>query len=193
MSYKKLAEESPALEAVEHPEGGAQGMEQLLSQLSPEELEHLATELSANMQHPEAQEGGEDVAELAQAIQEHLAQSPEAVAGPEVSPEKAAAFEILKSASCIEGFIKEALASGLNVGQAVDLYDQELQKIAARPKTAPNPKVNPAPAAGGTAGRQGQRPGGYKRNYKQEASDSFRKALDARKAYFDEQQMLFLL
>jgi hypothetical protein len=105
----------------------------LISQLSPEELEHLASQISGDMQHPGEQadgmhEGGEDeVAGLAHAIQQHLAQNPEA--GLEgAAPEKMAALQFVKSASYIEGFIKQALDRGVGISQAVDLYDNALSR-----------------------------------------------------------------
>jgi hypothetical protein len=129
------AAEAPAQEELEHAMAGAgEGTEedhidQLLSQLSPEELDQLAAELSGEMQAAPGMEGqgagGEDVGELAQAIQEHLAQNPEAaVAG--ATPEKAAALDFVKSASYIEGFLNQAIDRGVSVKQAVDMYDQAL-------------------------------------------------------------------
>jgi len=129
--------------------GGGEGggdIEHLLSQLSPQELEELATELSSNMQHPgEAAGGGEDVAALAQAIQGHLGSSPEASAEAAASlpPEKMAAFRMLKSAGYIEGFISNALQQGASVKQAVDLYDNALtQTISAINKQSSVKKAN---------------------------------------------------
>ena len=127
--------ESPLQEAQEHMPGGYEegeeagegegDIEQILNQLSPEELQQLAEELSSEMESPETQNSGEDVEGLAQAIQENLAQNPEA--SPEgLPPEKAAALETIKSASYIEGFLNEALDSGANLKQAVNLYDQTL-------------------------------------------------------------------
>jgi len=107
------------------PPAEGNNIEQLLSQLSPEELQQLATALSADMQNPEAHEGGESVAGLAQAIESHLGQSPESEV-PEAAPEKVAALNFVKSASYIEGFLNHALDNGVAVKQAVDLYDQAL-------------------------------------------------------------------
>ena len=123
--------ESPDTEMLEHALGG-QGegtgedeAEQMLSQLSPEELQELAASLSGEMQDPSQSAGGEDVEALAQAIQQNLSQNPEAsVAG--LPPEKAAALTMLKSAAYIEGFLGQALNNGLDVKQAVDIYDQAL-------------------------------------------------------------------
>jgi DNA-binding transcriptional regulator YhcF (GntR family) len=137
------AAESPQAEMAEHAPGGYEEggehlpdmsggdhdaqLEHLLSQLSPEELEQLATELSADMQHPDQPQGGEDVASLAHAIQGHLSQNPEADV-PEASPEKMAALNFVKSAAYIEGFIEQALDRGASVKQAVDMYDDALTK-----------------------------------------------------------------
>lgn len=136
------AGETPQAEALEHaggagegaeahPEAGGGELEHLISQLSPEELEHLASQISGDMQHPGEQEdgmhpGGEDeVAALAQAIQAHLHQNPEAgLEGAE--PEKMAALNFVKSAAYIEGFIKQAVDRGVGVSQAIDLYDNAL-------------------------------------------------------------------
>ena len=92
--------ESPLQEAQEHMPGGYEegeeggegegDIEQLLSQLSPEELQQLAEELSSEMQG-EGGASGEDVEGLAQAIQENLAQNPEASAEG-LPAEKAAAL-----------------------------------------------------------------------------------------------------
>lgn len=135
-------EESPAAEMSEHSEG--EGLpdeleaapplneephedaviEHMLSQLSPEQVEHLASQLSADIQHPEQNEG-DDTAELAQAIQEHLAQNPEAAA-PEAPSEKMAALNLMKSAEYIEGFLNQATSSGVSIKEAVDAYDHAL-------------------------------------------------------------------
>ena len=108
----------------EHPEHGDAEAEHMLSQLSPEELEHLATQLHGD--HAGAEEHPEhDTAGLAQELEQHLAQTPEA--NPEGVPaEKMAALEFVKSASYIEGFLDHALAEGANVKEAVDMYDSVL-------------------------------------------------------------------
>ena len=103
-------------------------LDQMLSQLSPEELDQLAEQLAGEMQGGSGagpQEGGEDVGELAQAIEQHLAQNP-AAATPQAAPEKMAALEFVKSASYIEGFLNQAIDRGVSVNQAVDMYDQSL-------------------------------------------------------------------
>ena len=114
--------EMPALA----PEQGGDEIEQLLSQLSPEQLEQLATELSGYMQSPEQTAGAGRVGDLASAIEAHLAQNPEAAAPEAIEPEKMAAFALVKSASYIEGFLNQAVAGGANIKQAVDMYDSSL-------------------------------------------------------------------
>jgi hypothetical protein len=104
-------------------EGG--DIEQMLAQLSPEELQQLAAQLGSEMQDPSAGAGGDEVSELANAIEQHLAQNPEAaVDGAE--PEKMAALRTVKSAGYIEGFIHQAVMGGANLKQAVDMYDNAL-------------------------------------------------------------------
>lgn len=135
--------EAPEAEGLEHmtggPEEGGEEMgglnpdedahlDQMLSQLPPEELDQLAEQLAGEMQGGPATgpaEGGEDVGELAQAIEQHLAQNPEASI-PQAAPEKMAALEFVKSASYIEGFLNQAIDRGVSVKQAVDMYDQSL-------------------------------------------------------------------
>lgn len=99
-------------------------LEALLSQLSPEELQHLASSISSEMQAPE-QGADPEIAQLAQAIEENLAQHPEASV-EDLPAEKEAALKFIKSASYIEGFLNEALHQGAQVKQAVDMYDHSL-------------------------------------------------------------------
>lgn len=145
-------EESPEPEMFEHPEGEVSpeeleasshpdeemhddaAIEHMLSQLSPEQMDQLASQLSADIQHPEQHEG-DDTAELAQAIQEHLEQNPEAAA-PEASPEKMAALNLMKSAEYIEGFLNQATFSGVSIKEAVDIYDHTLVNALNEIKTA---------------------------------------------------------
>ena len=119
-------------------EGGEQedgGIEQLLAQLPPEQLEQLATALSADMQDPQASQGGDDITQLAHAIQAHLSQNPEAsVDLPD--QEQAAALDSVKSASYIEGFIKQAVERGIAVDQAVSMYDNILSSTIGQLKQA---------------------------------------------------------
>lgn len=133
--------ETPEQEVAEHAPGGYEEnaveegeqalpvaddaeIEKVLSDLSPEELDDLASQLAEDMQHPDEQET-DDTAALAQAIQEHLSQNPEAQA-PDVSPEKTASLNLIKSAEYIEGFLNEAISHGATVKEAVDLYDSSL-------------------------------------------------------------------
>ena len=76
-------------------------------------------------------EGGEhegtDTHALAQAIQSHLAENPEA--NPEgAPPEKMAALAFVKSAAYIEGFLEQAIGRGASVKVAVDIYDSALSR-----------------------------------------------------------------
>ena len=165
------AQPNPA-EALEGLGGGEEGghgdIDQLLAQLSPEELEQLASELAgdiggAQSGAPEA-EGQEDpeLHQLAQAIADHLQQNPdaslpagepdgdegagmppeaaaglppEAAAGAELPPEedpaallaaKSSALNYVKSAEYVEGFLSRAVEHGVNVKEAVDMYDNAL-------------------------------------------------------------------
>ena len=133
------AAESPEMEAAEHAPGGYEEgeqalegegaggdelaqIEQMISQLSPEELHQLTQELSGESA---AAEGGDDTAALAQAIEGHLSETPEASA-PQAPEEKQAALAFVKSASYIHGFLKHAADQGVSVNDAVDLYDSAL-------------------------------------------------------------------
>lgn len=139
--------ESPEQEAQEHLPGGYEegamepsedmggdAVEHALSQLSPEQVQALASELSQDIQTPGDGDSGE-VGDLASAIEQHLAQNPEASA-PGLEPEKAAALTFVKSASYIEGFLNEALEGGANIKQAVDMYDAALTQTVQSLKTA---------------------------------------------------------
>ena len=134
------AAETPNAEMLEHamgaggeeqPHGSGPGgvdVEQLLSQLSPEELQQLIAELSAGHaggEAPGAAPGGDDVAGLSQNIESHLAQNPEAQV-PGAPPEKMAALDLVKSANYIEGFIKQAMTQGYDINEAVSMYDNAL-------------------------------------------------------------------
>jgi hypothetical protein len=122
--------EAPEAEAIEHPEEQVHddlAVEQLLSQLTPEQIEQLATELSEDIQTPGEEDSG-NTAALAQAIQEHLTQNPDATV-PEASPEKLAALEIFKTAEYIEGFLSQATSEGVTIKKAVDLYDRVLINV----------------------------------------------------------------
>jgi hypothetical protein len=109
--------------------GGEDEIDQLLSQLSPEELEQLAAELAADMQGGGAAEGqpsDDEVAQLAQSIEGNLSQNPEAALPAGAPPEKTAALDFVKSAEYIEGFLGQAVSRGIHIKQAVDMYDQAL-------------------------------------------------------------------
>jgi hypothetical protein len=125
--------QGPALEAPE--QAPTNHIEQLLSQLTPEELEQLAAQLSGDIQNPEAHEGGEDVSSLAHAIESHIAEHPETSAEG-LPPEKAAGLSIIKSAAYIEGFLTQAMNAGAGVKQAVDMYDAGLMQTIGKLKTA---------------------------------------------------------
>jgi hypothetical protein len=113
---------------------GGDAVEHALSQLSPEQVQQLASELSQDMQTPGSENPGE-IGDLAGAIEQHLAQNPEAAA-PGIAPEKAAALSFVKSASYIEGFLNHAIEGGANIKQAVDLYDAALTQTLQSLKTA---------------------------------------------------------
>jgi len=150
------AGETPEQEAIEHLPGQYEEsevepdeiadseVEQMLSQLSPEQLEELTSLLAEDMHEGDeadeaAEPGGEtadlgddvDPAELAQAIEEHLANNPEANPSG-IPPEKMAALNFVKSASYIEGFIEQALERGSSIKEAVDIYDSALSKSIAQ-------------------------------------------------------------
>jgi hypothetical protein len=115
-----VADAAPLADPSVSPEGAPQGdeIDQLLSQLSPEELEQLATELAGDIQGGGAEEDGQ-VGALAQAIAAHLGEQPEAAM-------KSAELDFVKSAEYIEGFLARAVEHGASIKQAVDLYDQAL-------------------------------------------------------------------
>ena len=150
------AGETPEQEALEHLPGQYEEsevepeeiadpeVEQMLSQLSPEQLEELTSLLAEDMHggegadeaaglSNETEDLGDDAdpAELAQAIEEHLANNPEANPS-DIPPEKMAALNFVKSASYIEGFIEQALERGSSVKEAVDIYDSALSKSIAQ-------------------------------------------------------------
>lgn len=123
-------------------------IEQLLSQLSPEELERLAVELAGDMDGGAPAGDDPQVHELAEAIAAHLQQNPEAslpqggemppMAGPGAGSEgpqeaalaqlaaKTGSLNFVKSAAYIESFIGRAIEYGVSVKQAVDMYDSAL-------------------------------------------------------------------
>jgi hypothetical protein len=136
---KEMAEEQATAGMPEHEmgeeHGGDMDIEHLLSQLPPEQLEQLANSLSADIQDPQATQGGDEIAQLAHAIQAHLSQNPEAsVDLPD--HEQAAALDSIKSAAYIEGFIKQAVAHGTDIEQAVTMYDNILSSTIGQLKQA---------------------------------------------------------
>jgi hypothetical protein len=125
----EIPAEAPVEETAEDAE-----IEQILSQLSPEQLEMLAAELADDINNPGDTSSG-NTAALAQAIQESLGQNPEAsVPSADAGAQEAA--EIFKSAEYIEGFLNQAKASGVSVKKAVDLYDQVLTNVLGLAKSA---------------------------------------------------------
>jgi hypothetical protein len=136
---KEMAEEQATTGMPENEmtgeHGGDMDIEHLLSQLHPEQLEQLANSLSADIQDPQATQGGDEIAQLAHEIQAHLSQNPEAsVDLPD--HEQAAALDSIKSAAYIEGFIKQAVAHGTGIEQAVTMYDNILSSTIGQLKQA---------------------------------------------------------
>lgn len=139
------AAETPTEELAEHaPEGYEEGeqssealqspdaeLEKILAKLTPEELEQLVAHLSSS----EQPEPAPDVSSLAQDIEGHLQQNPEASV-ESIDPEKTAALAFVKSAAYIEGFLTEAINTGATVKQAVDLYDEALTSTIQNIKSA---------------------------------------------------------
>jgi hypothetical protein len=132
------ASEAPAPEAA--PAGGSE-IDELLSKLSPEELEQLANELAGDIQGGGGEEG--NVAELANAISQHLGEHPEVaeLAGPAAGADEAAlakqsAVNFIKSAEYVEGFLQQALGRGLDIKQAVDMYDAAFSATLSEIKTS---------------------------------------------------------
>jgi Ca2+-binding EF-hand superfamily protein len=124
-------EEAPMPEAPMGEEGGEEELNQLLAQLSPEEIEQLAQELAAEMGGESAGSNElEQVPELAAAIEQQLGQNPEVAEATAPSPEmteevmaKQSAINFIKSAEYVEGFLEQAIGRGMNLKQAVELYD----------------------------------------------------------------------
>jgi hypothetical protein len=108
-------------------QSGDPALEDLLNNLSPEELESLASQIAQELQ---GSSQGQDpaITELAQQIEQHLNTLPE-TSTEGLQAEKAAALNFIKSAAYIEGFINEASGRGLNVSDAVDLYDHSLSQV----------------------------------------------------------------
>ncbi len=123
--------EAPMGEAPMSPEGEDEELNQLLAQLSPEEIEQLAQELAAEMEGQSAGSNeAEQIPELAAAIEQQLGQNPEVAEATAPSPEmteevmaKQSAINFIKSAEYVEGFLEQAVGRGMNLKQAVELYD----------------------------------------------------------------------
>jgi hypothetical protein len=106
-------------DAVQH-EPSPEELEHLISQLSPEELQQLEAALE-QPQHAEQPE----LHELAQAIGGHLDNNPEVAAMAQQTQDlaKQSSLNLVKSANYIEGFLDQAVRRGVSVKEAVDLYD----------------------------------------------------------------------
>jgi hypothetical protein len=116
------------------PEAGEEAqLDALLSQLSPEEIEQLAQELANEMEggSPEGDAAQlEQIPELAAAIEQQLGQNPEVAEATAPTPDmteevmaKQSAINFIKSAEYVEGFLEQAVNRGMNLKQAVELYD----------------------------------------------------------------------
>ena len=136
--------EAPMAEAPMSPEGGEEELNQLLAQLSPEEIEQLAQELAAEMGgESEGSNELEQIPELAAAIEQQLGQNPEVAEATAPSPEmteevmaKQSAINFIKSAEYVEGFLEQAVGRGMNLKQAVELYDSAFSTTFKQLKTS---------------------------------------------------------
>jgi len=104
-------------------EPSAEEIEQMIDQLSPEEVQEL-------LQHLEGEQGNPQLPELAEAIESHVGANPqvaEMLAPQEGASEdllaKQSAIKFIKSAAYVEGFLDQALNRGIDLKTAVDLYD----------------------------------------------------------------------
>ena len=115
----------------EAPAGGEDaGLDELLSQLSPEEIEQLANELAGEMNGAPAEDEAAQIPELAAAIEQQLGNNPEVAEAtapapglPEEALAKQSAINFIKSAEYVEGFLEQAVNRGIGLKQAVELYD----------------------------------------------------------------------
>lgn len=99
----------------------------LLDKLSAEELEIISEQIVEDLEKS-AQGKDPELSKLAHVIEEYVSSLPQA--NPEnLTTEKAAALNFVKSAAYIDGFINEACGSGLDVTQAIDLYDYSLSRM----------------------------------------------------------------
>jgi hypothetical protein len=106
---------------------GDPALDNLLNNLSPEELESLSSQIAQELQGS-AQGQDPAISELAGKIEQHLNTVP-AASAEGLPAEKAAALTFIKSASYIEGFLNEACDHGMDVSDAVDLYDHSLSQV----------------------------------------------------------------
>jgi DNA-binding transcriptional regulator YhcF (GntR family) len=111
-------------------EDGDAGLDELLAQLSPEEIEQLASELAGQMEGAPQENEAEQIPELAAAIEQQLGNNPEVAEAtapapglPEEAMAKQSAINFIKSAEYVEGFLEQAVNRGISLKQAVDLYD----------------------------------------------------------------------
>ena len=112
------------------PEGEDAGLDELLAQLSPEEIEQLASELAGQMEGAPQENEAEQIPELAAAIEQQLGNNPEVAEAtapapglPEEALAKQSAINFIKSAEYVEGFLEQAVNRGIGLKQAVELYD----------------------------------------------------------------------
>ena len=117
-------------EAGAMPEGEDAGLDELLAQLSPEEIEQLASELAGQMEGAPQENEAEQIPELAAAIEQQLGNNPEVAEAtapapglPEEALAKQSAINFIKSAEYVEGFLEQAVNRGIGLKQAVELYD----------------------------------------------------------------------
>jgi hypothetical protein len=124
-------EAAEASMAGEAPAGGEDaGLDELLSQLSPEEIEQLANELAGEMNGAPAEDETAQIPELAAAIEQQLGNNPEVAEAtapapglPEEALAKQSAINFIKSAEYVEGFLEQAVNRGIGLKEAVELYD----------------------------------------------------------------------
>ena len=120
--------EDSAAPAAENAEPTAEELEQLIDQLSPEEVEELLQHLEGEQQNPQ-------LPELAQAIEAHVGANPQVAemlepregAGEDILA-KQSAVKFIKSAAYVEGFLEQALNRGIALKVAVDLYDDAFSR-----------------------------------------------------------------
>jgi hypothetical protein len=113
---------------MQHGGGDEMGeLQQAIPNLSPEELQQLAQEISQFLQQEESQQGG---------AQSDASSSPDAPGDGAVP--KQAGLRYVISAPYIEGFLKVSIDSGLfpNVQEAVDFYGDRLLQTAQIVKSA---------------------------------------------------------